>query len=205
MKKFVALTCVLALAMSMTVGAAESPSASTPKPVIADAVVATPVATQVAAPEEEVVPQAPAVPYAVAVAAAYGKTVTEYAANAVVETPGLPDAAPIAQGGNCVINGASSNATFTLNAVESGTTAYALSQAKAVGGTVLNVIDIAAPGVNFNNAEIGFYVGGIKDGDSVAVYKAVKGEWQEVEVLGVSNGTVTIKLDSIGILCFIKK
>lgn len=199
MKKFVALTCVLALAMSMTVSAAGSPSSIVRVPVIEDAVVATPVEAPV------VIPQAPAVPYAEAVAASYGKTVAEYASNAVMETPGLPDAAPIAQGGSCVINGASSNATFTLNSVESGTTAFALSQANAVGGTVLNVIDIAAPGVNFNNAEIGFYVGGIQDGDSVAVYKSVKGEWQEVEVLGVSNGTVTIKLDSIGILCFIKK
>lgn len=200
MKKFVALTCVLALAMSMTVSAAGSPISTVSVPVIEDAVVATPVAvvTQQA-------PAAPAVPHAVAVAASYGKTVAEYASNAVMETPGLPDAAPIAQGGNCVINGASSNATFTLNPVESGTTAFALSQANAVGGTVLNVIDIAAPGVNFNNAEIGFYVGGIQDSDSVAVYKSVKGEWQEVEVLGVSNGTVTIKLDSVGILCFIKK
>lgn len=201
MKKFVALTCVLALAMSMTVSAAGSPSSYVPVPVIEDAVEATPIVVA----QAPAAPAAPAVPYAVAVAASYGKTVAEYAANAVTETPGLPDAAPIAQGGSCVINGASSNATFTLNPVESGTTAFALSQAKAVGGTVLNVIDIAAPGVNFNNAEIGFYVGGIQDSDSVAVYKSVKGEWQEVEVLGVSNGKVTIKLDSVGILCFIKK
>lgn len=202
MKKFVALVCVLALAMSMTVSAAGSPTSYVRMPVIEDAVEATPVEAPVIAPQASA---APAVPYAMAVAASYGKTVAEYASNAVIETPGLPDAAPIAQGGSCVINGASSNATFTLNPVESGTTAFAVSQANAVGGTVLNVIDIAAPGVNFNNAEIGFYVGGIQDSDSVAVYKSVKGEWQEVEVLGVSNGTVTIKLDSVGILCFIKK
>lgn len=200
MKKFVALTCTLALAASMTVCAAESPSSSVKAPVIEDAVVA-----ESAPAPVYVEPQAPAVPLLEVQAASYGKTVAEYVSNAIIETPGLPDAAPIAQGGSCVVNGAASNATFTLNPVESGTTAYALSQAKAVGGTVLNVIDMAAPGVNFNDAEIGFYVAGIQDGDSVAVYKSVKGEWQEVEVLGVSNNTVTVKMDSVGIYCFIKK
>lgn len=199
MKKFVALTCTLALAASMTVCAAESPSIYFRTPEIEDAVVATP------APAAVVEAPAPAVPLMETIAASYGKTVAEYVSNAVIETPGLPDATPIAQGGSCIVNGAASNATFTLNPVESGTTAYALSQAKAVGGTVLNVIDMAAPGVNFNNAEVGFYVAGIKDGDSVSVFKSVKGVWQEVEVLGVSNNTVTVKLDSVGIYCFIKK
>ncbi len=200
MKKFVALTCTLALAASMTVSAAGSPSSYVVVPEIEDAVVATPAPAPV-----YVAPQAPAVPKVEADAAAYGKTVAEYVSNAVIETPGLPEAAPIAQGGSCVVNGAASNATFTLNPVQSGTTAYALSQAQAVGGTVLNVIDIAAPGVNFNDAEVGFYVAGIQEGDSVSVYKSVKGEWQEVEVLGISNNTVTVKMDSVGIYCFIKK
>ena len=191
MKKFLALVCVLSLAASMTVCAADSPSVEEEVEVsLGEAVVAAPAAPAVSAVEQA--------------ASALGKTLGEYAANAVVSTPGLPDAAPIAQGGGCVINGAASNATFTLNAVESGTTAYALSQAKALGGTALNVVDISAPGVNFANAEVGFYVAGVKAGDNVAVYQSVKGNWVAVDVAEVSNNSVKIKMSSAGIYCFIK-
>lgn len=197
MKRFIALTCVFALAASMTVCAAESPKSEAPAPVLAEAVVAEAVVAKTVA-------AAPAVPEMEMKAAAFGKTINEYVANAVVNTPGLPDAAPIAQGGQCMINGAASNATFTLAAADAGAVAYAVSKANAVGGTVLNVIDITAPGVNFTEAGVGFYVEGIKAGDKVAVYQSVKGEWKAMEVTEVSNNSVTIKMDSVGIYCFIK-
>lgn len=190
MKKFLALTLALSLTASMVVCAAPSPVASS---VISyEAVVAT---SANAAPEVSAIERA---------AASSGVSVSEYAANAVVNTPGLSDAAPIAQGGGCVINGAASNATFTLNPVESGTTAYALSLAGSLGGTVLNVIDISAPGVNFADAEVGFYVAGVKAGDNVAVCQAVKGEWTPVEVTEVSDNGVKINMHNAGIYCFIK-
>lgn len=196
MRKFFALTLALALAASMTVSAAPSPtsgSSSSSSSTSADAstaVVAVPAAAAVSAIEQR--------------AASLGRSVASYAANAVISTPGIPDAVPIAQGGGCVINGAASNATFTLNPVESGTAAFALSQAKAVGGTALNVVDISAPGVNFANAEVGFYVGGVKAGDNIAVYQSVKGAWVAVEVTEVANNTVKIKMNKAGIYCFIK-
>ena len=193
MKRFIALTCALVLTFSMTVCAAGSPTAKkSSKPKLKDAVVAK---------EVVVVPEVPTVNR---LAESENKSVPEYVSNAIVETPGIKDATPIAQGGGCVINGASSNATFSLNRVEAGVAEYAVSQAKAVGGTVLNVVDISAPGVNFKNAEVGFRVEGIKAGDNVKVYKAVKGEWQEVEVVEISENSVKIKMDSVGIYNFVK-
>lgn len=189
MKKFLALTCALALTASMAVCAADSPSATS---VVASGSGSAVVAT------------APAVPIIQQLATSYGKTVTEYAANAITYTPGLPNAAVISQGGGCVINGAKSNATFTLNRVESGAAAYAVSLANSLGGTVLNVVDISAPGVHFEDAEVGFYVEGVKAGDKVAVYQAIKGEWVAVEVLGVSDNGVTVKMNTKGIYSFIK-
>lgn len=189
MKRFLALTLVLALTVSMTVSAAPSPTSATSEVSAVQAVVAAP---------------APVVPEFEHKAAALGKTITEYVSNAVTSTPGLPEAAVIAQGGGCVINGAASNATFTLNPVETGATAFALSQAKAVGGTTLNVVDISAPGVNFTDAEVGFYVEGVKAGDKIAVYQSVKGAWVAVDVAEVSDNTVKIKMNNAGIYCFIK-
>ena len=198
MKKLLALVCTLSLTASMTVCAADSPTVRdiVSTPVIENAVVAT--------PEVPDIPADPVLPRDEQRAVELGKTLAEYAANMVANTPGIPDAAPIAQGGGCVINGAASNAVFTLNAVQSGTSAYAVSQANALGGTALNVVDISAPGVNFADAEVGFYVAGVKAGDNVAVYQAVKGEWVAVEVAEVSNNSVKIKMSSAGIYCFIK-
>lgn len=190
MKKFLVLTLVLSLATSMVVSAAPSRKSRNEEPTIKEAVY--------------VEPPAPPVPEIERIASSLGTSVSEYAANAVASTPGLPDAAPIAQGGSCVINGAASNATFTLNPVESGTTAYAVSLANSLGGTPLNVIDISAPGVNFADAEVGFYVAGVKAGDNVAVYQAVKGEWTPVEVTEVSDNGVKINMHNAGIFCFIK-
>ncbi|MBP3475276.1 MAG: hypothetical protein J6K48_03025 [Lachnospiraceae bacterium] len=195
MKRFLALTCALALTFSMTVCAAGSPTVSvkrSSKPKLKDAVVAR---------EVIVVPE---VPQMDRLAENVKKTIAEYVSNTIVETPGITDAAPIAQGGGCVINGASSNATFSLDRVDFEVADYAVSKAMSVGGSVLNVVEISAPGVNFSNAEVGFRVEGIKAGDQIKVYKAVEGDWQEVEVVEISENSVTIKMDSVGIYNFVK-
>lgn len=176
MKKFLALTCVLALTASMTVCA--SPSVTTA------AVTKVPMLEQLAI--------------------SASKTVPEYTLNAITSNPGLPDAALISQGGGCVINGAKSNATFMLSHVDSGAVAYAVSLANSLGGTVLNVVDISAPGVHFTDAEVEYYVEGVTADDTVVVYQAVKGEWVEVEVLAVSDDSVTVKMNTKGIYSFIK-
>lgn len=202
MKKFIALTCALTLTFSMTVCAAGSPttqkssgssssSASLESAVVATEVVVAPVTPSGLSPLETA-------------AQTVGKTLTEYVSNSIAQTPGIPDAAPISQGGGCVINGAASNATFTLNRVEAEVSDYALAKAKAVGGSVLNVVNLTAPGVNFSDAEVGFHVEGVKAGDQIKVYKAVKGDWQEVEVTEVSDNSVKIKMDSVGIFNFVK-
>ena len=80
MKKLIACTLIGAMLCGMTVSAAGSPSAAV-------------VASSVSATVE-------------AAAAAENKSVGEYTNNAIVETPGLPDALPTGQGGHVIINGA---------------------------------------------------------------------------------------------------
>lgn len=197
MKRFLALTCALVLTFSMTVCAAGSPTAkhSSKKAKLENAVVATQVI---------VVPEVPETPQMERLADAAGKSISEFVSNSITKTPGLADAAAIAQGGGCVINGAASNATFSLDRVEAEVADYAVSKAQSVGGNVLNVVKISAPGVNFSNAEVGFRVEGVKAGDQIRVYKAVEGDWQEVEVVEVSDNNVKVKLDSVGIFNFVK-
>lgn len=194
MKRFLALTCALVLTFSMTVCAAGSPTAksSSKKAKLENAVVAT---------EIIVVPE---VPQMERLADAAGKSISEFVSNSITMTPGLADAVAIAQGGGCVINGAASNATFSLDRVEVEVADYAVSKAKSVGGNVLNVVRISAPGVNFSDAEVGFRVEGVKAGDQIRVYKAVEGDWQEVEVVEVSDNNIKIKMDSVGIFNFVK-
>ncbi len=205
MKKFLALVLAGAFAFSMTVCAAPSPHytyeeiMAYEELLLADA----PVATTVSMPAAPAEPAAPARPAAEVTAELYQKTVSEYSANAITDTPGLTEAAAVAQGGGVVINGAASNATFTLERVESGTAEFAKSQANALGGELLNVVSLSAPGVNFANAQVTFYVEGVTAGQNVQAYQSVKGVWTPLTVSAVTDNGVEITLTSAGTIAFI--
>ena len=77
-------------------------------------------------------------------------------------------------------------------------------KAEQVGGAMLAVAELSAPGVNLVDAQVALTVEGIAAGDAVSVYKSVKGEWVAVDVVAVAENTVTIKFDSKGIYTVIK-
>lgn len=137
-------------------------------------------------------------------AAAADMNIEEYSANAIVDAPGLEECARISQGGTCVIDGESREATFTLVKTTTGAAAYAQSQARAVGGMVLNVAEIISPGIVYDEAEVRFDIEGVLTGDRIVVYHCVKGEWKETEVLEVSDHSATVRMHEAGIYCFIR-
>ncbi len=114
------------------------------------------------------------------------------------------DLATIAQGDGCVLDGQLTSATFIVDKVDVGAIRYAQEKAASVGGNMLTVVEVTAPGVDIVNAVVPFTVEGVKAGDTVSVFKSVKGEWQAVEVTSVADDNVTIKVDSAGIFTFIK-
>ena len=90
MKKFLALTCVLALAFSTTVCAAETVVPAKDFPILDKLA-------------EEV-----------------DKSLPEYTSNAVCEMDGVENIATIAQGDGCVLNGQQTKATFIVDKVDVG-------------------------------------------------------------------------------------
>ena len=95
MKKFLALTCVLALAFSTTVCAAETVVPAKDFPILDKLA-------------EEV-----------------DKSLPEYTSNAVCEMDGVEDLATIAQGDGCVLDGQLTSATFIVDKVDVGAIRYA--------------------------------------------------------------------------------
>lgn len=174
MKRFLALSCVLALTFSSTVCAAE---------------------TVVPEKDFSILDE---------LAEDAEKSLPEYTSNAVCEMDGVYDLATIAQGKGCVLDGQQTGATFIVDKVDVGAIRYAQEQAAKIGGTMLTVVEVTAPGVNIVNAEVPFTVEGVKAGDTVSVFKSVQGEWQAVEVTAVADDSVTIKVDAAGIFAFIK-
>lgn len=132
------------------------------------------------------------------------KSLPEYVANAVSEMEGIENVSTVASASNLVTEGKTTKATCVVNKVDTGAIAYAQKQAAAVGGSVLAVTELSAPGVNLVDAQVTLAVVGVKAGDAVSVYKSVKGEWTAVDVVAVADDAVTIKFDSKGIYTLIK-
>lgn len=132
------------------------------------------------------------------------KSLPEYVANAVSEMDGIDKIATIASASNLVTEGKVTNATCVVGKVETGAIKYAQDKAAAVGGNMLAVAELSAPGVNLVDAQVTLTVVGVKAGDAVTAYKSVKGEWVAVDVVAVADDAVTIKFDSKGIYTLIK-
>ena len=179
MKKLIACTLIGAMLCGMTVSAAGSPSAAV-------------VASSVSATVE-------------AAAAAESKSVGEvYTNNAIVETPGLPDALPTGQGGHVIINGAPSNVIFFLTKANAATVKDAKAQATELGGKVLSVFGTKAVVGKFESAQVNFYMKGVKAGQSIKVYQKVNGAWVEVKVVEIREDHVVVDMTSHGTLAFIE-
>lgn len=128
-----------------------------------------------------------------------GKSAGEFFNNAVVTTPGIENATPVAQGGKLVINGKVTNATASISKVS---VAFADSAKSVTDGTVLNVVDVWFPSVE---ATINFYMPGVTDGASITALQYENGTWVNVEVAEVRADHVTLNLKGNGVVAFIAK
>ena len=132
------------------------------------------------------------------------KSLPEYTSNAVADMDGVRDQAKIASGSNMITEGKETNATCIVDKVDVTAIRYAQKKAEQVGGTMLAVAELSAPGVNLVDAQVALTIEGVAAGDAVSVYKSVKGDWVAVDVVAVAENTVTIKFDSKGIYTVIK-
>lgn len=136
-------------------------------------------------------------------AAAEGKSVGEYSNNAIISTPGLAETTPVAQGGNVIINGQATNQTFSVGRVLPAHVDYAKAQAAAVGGKVLNVVDIKGS-VRFETATVNFYMPGVVAGQNIQVYQYAGGQWIAVNVAEIREDHVVVDMTSYGVLSFVE-
>lgn len=132
------------------------------------------------------------------------KSLPEYASNAVADMDGVNDLSAAASGANMVTEGKTTKATCVVDKVDVTAVRYAQKKADAVGGKMLTVVKLSAPGVNLVDAQVKLAVEGVAAGDAVSAYKCVKGDWVAVDVVAVADNSVTIKFDSQGIFTLIK-
>lgn len=190
MKKMLALTLAGAMAISMPVLAATSPTADS---------YSTGSSPSVSAVTASSVPQS-----VVSAAAEESKTVGEYMNNAVTAIPGLEEVVPLGQGGHVIINGVPSNQTFSVLKPVRREVDSALTYAASLSGKVLNVAQVKASVTGFDTAQVNFYLKGIKTGQNVKVYQLVDGEWIELSIAEVRDDHVVVDMTALGTLAFIE-
>ena len=127
------------------------------------------------------------------------KNAGEYYNNAVVTTPGIEIATPVAQGGKLVIDGKVTNATATISKV---TVAYVDSVRAAQEGRVLNVVDVSYPAVE---ATINFYMPGVAEGANIVALQYEDGVWTNVGVAEVRADHVVLNMKGNGVVAFVAK
>lgn len=127
------------------------------------------------------------------------KNAGEYYNNAVVTTPGIENATPVAQGGKLVIDGKVTNATATISKV---TVAYVDSVRAAQEGRVLNVVDVRYPAVE---ATINFYMPGVAEGANIVALQYEDGVWTNVDVAEVRADHVVLNMKGNGVVAFVAK
>lgn len=132
------------------------------------------------------------------------KSLPEYTSNAVADMDGVHDLAKIASGSNMVTEGKETNATCIVDKVNVAAIRYAQKEAELVGGTLLTVVELSAPGVHLENAQVELRIEGVKAGEAVTAYRCVKGAWAAVNVVAVADDTVTIEFPGQGIYTFVK-
>ncbi len=132
-------------------------------------------------------------------AQAANKSAGEYYNNAVLDTQGIEEATPVAQGGNLVVDGKVTNMTANISKVS---VAFVDSVRATQEGTILNVVDIQFPATE---ATINFYMPGVADGANIAAVQYVDGTWVDVAVKEVRADHVVLDLKNNGIVAFLAK
>jgi len=131
------------------------------------------------------------------------KTIGEYISNSVVEVPGLDVVTPVGQGGKIVLDGESSNVNFSVQKPLRAYVDSAKAQAAALGGNILNVVNIQA-NVSFGTASVNFYMPGVTAGQNIQVYQYADGQWTNVNVSEIRDDHVVVDMTSLGVLAFIQ-
>lgn len=90
------------------------------------------------------------------------KSLPEYTSNAVADMDGVRDQAKIASGSNMFTEGKETNATCVVDKVNVAALRYAQQKAEQVGGTMLTVVELSAPGVNLVDAQVALRIEGVK-------------------------------------------
>lgn len=132
-------------------------------------------------------------------AQAANKSAGEYYNNAVLDTQGIEEATPVAQGGSLIVDGKVTNITASISKVP---VAFVDSVRAAQEGKVLNVVDVQFPSTE---ATINFYMPGVADGADITVMQYINGAWADVEVEEVRADHVVVNLKSNGIIAFLAK
>lgn len=127
------------------------------------------------------------------------KDAGEYYNNAVVTTPGIEEAIPVAQGGGLIIDGEVTKAVASISKV---TVAYVDSVRAAQEGRVLNVVDVRFPSLE---ATINFYMPGVVDGADIVALQYVDGAWINVDVVEVRADHVVLNMKGNGVVAFVAK
>ncbi len=137
-------------------------------------------------------------------AAAVGKTVEEYANNAVISVSGLPEQLPTAQGGGIIIDGTKSPARFELLKPTKTDVALGKQLLEAVlpGAKLISVFGTKSTVKDFNSAIVNYYIKGVKDAANVVCYELVGGAWVKVPVLQVYKDHVVVNQNAHGKLMF---
>lgn len=130
-----------------------------------------------------------------------GKSIGEYMSNSVLEVPGLDSVTPVGQGGNVIIDGKASNVTLSVQKPLLFHVNSAKTQAEAVSGKVLNVVDIKTT-VSFENATVNFYMPGVTADTKVQVYQYADKQWTSVGVAEVREDHVVVDMTRPGVLAF---
>ncbi|MBE5827969.1 MAG: hypothetical protein E7305_00745 [Butyrivibrio sp.] len=108
------------------------------------------------------------------------------------------------QGGKIEINGGRSNVTFTIAAPSSSVISSAGTLAGKVGGTLVSCISTSSPGVGFKTAKVNFYVGGVQNGDNIAVYQNQNGTWVQLPVVEIRQDHVVVNMTRHGDIAFVR-
>ncbi|MCM1039196.1 MAG: hypothetical protein NC314_07980 [Roseburia sp.] len=174
MKKFLALSCALALTFSTTVCAAETVKPGTSLPNFG----------HLSAEEE--------------------KTSAEYYSNAISGSHYTIGGAfevtipAVASGSDMIIGGVETNATCVVDKPGRELALYGAMYGMNSGAQPLVCAKLTAPGVDLTDAEVKLYVENVAAGDAISVYKCVKGEWEPVTVTAVGDNCVQFVFDYQG-------
>ncbi len=144
------------------------------------------------------------IPYAAWIGAeSEGKSIGEYISNSVMELPGLDEVTPVGQGGGVVLDGKTSNVSFSIQKPLPAYVDLAKAQAATVSGKVLNVVDPKTTAI-FETATVNFYMPGVTAEQKIQVYQYVDKQWVSLSVAEVREDHVVVDMTSLGVTAFVE-